>query len=67
MLLRNKESEHMKELKTKSLEIFQPMNNELFEKTSKTSSRKSTNRNKTPGRQPKGAPLKIEKEKGKNE
>lgn len=65
IILRNKEAEYMKELKAKSLEIFQPMNNELKKAASKTV-KKSSNKKitKTPGRQPKGAPLKKDEKKG---
>ncbi|MCQ2466037.1 MAG: hypothetical protein MJ166_00760 [Clostridia bacterium] len=58
MLLRNKESEHMKQLKAKSLEVFKPMNNELMDKVSKPSSRSSKKSVNKVSKQPKGAPLK---------
>ncbi len=58
MLLRNKESEHMKQLKAKSLEVFKPMNNELMDKVSKPSSRLSKKSVNKVSKQPKGAPLK---------
>lgn len=64
ILLRKKESAHMEEIKAKSLEYFKPMNNELQVKATKRSVKKSGNDfGVTSGRQPKGAPSKLNKDK----